>query len=324
MFGNKVMDMMFAPWPAYSLYCAGRLKVFNFLVEEGSPLEELAEKTGAAPRLLSALLDACIVMGLVQKKDHRYVNTTLGHTYLVEGEPRYLGDMMEVLAAEAGSWNGLYDVMTGKNLNGWEHGDDITPHRFTMAMNNLASMGEADALADRVDLDGRRNMVDVGCGSGIYSIMLCRKFPGLHAVLLDREEVLKTTDKMIRNHQLQDRIVTVGADIGKDSYGVNKDVVLLSDVLYQEGAACLEILRSAYRALSPGGRLIVRGYYTGGEGAQPESAFSIFFNLHQLLDDPRRKIISVSLLRNWVEQVGFNDIETSPLTERSHLLVCNK
>ena len=41
---------------------------------------------------------------------------------------------------------------------------EVTPHLFTMAMNNLGMLGEAEALADGLDLSAYRTMIDVGCG----------------------------------------------------------------------------------------------------------------------------------------------------------------
>jgi hypothetical protein len=54
------------------------------------------------------------------------------------------------------------------------------------------------------------------------------------------------------------------------------------------------------------------------------SPFGSIFNLHQLISDPKRKIISVSLLSKWIEQIGFKKVKTFPLTERSHCLIAKR
>lgn len=323
MFKNQMLDIIFSPWAANTLYCAQRLNIFNLLSGNRMTAEELAKKTGAVPRYLKALLDACTAMGLLQQKNHLYMNSHLGNVYLVEGNPLYLGDIIEVLDTDAGSWEGLYDMVTGAAKTGPAKGErQASAHRFTMAMNNLAMQGEAEALANAANLADARKMVDVGCGSGIYSAALCRHYPNLHAELLDTGEVLETTREIIKKNKLQDRIDTREADIRKDSYGEKLDVVLLSDVLYPQESVCMNILQSSYRALVPGGTLLVRGYFPDPDGSNP--VFASLFTLAQLLSDPKREIITVSLLCQWLEQVSFKVFKTFPLTERSTCLTAKK
>jgi 2-polyprenyl-3-methyl-5-hydroxy-6-metoxy-1,4-benzoquinol methylase/DNA-binding transcriptional ArsR family regulator len=327
MFGNQILDMAFGPWAADTLYCAVRLKIFTLLADKNMTAEELAEKTGTVPRLLTALLDACTGLGLLRKKGGVYMNWSLSAVHLVEGEPHYLGDIIDVMSVETPKWTGLYDALTGKEKGPGKTAEtkrEIPPHRFTMAMNNLAMLGDAKDLADVAPLSNARKMVDVGCGSGIYSIMLCRRYPNLHAELLDKKDVLETTKTIIEKNHLQQRMTTREADITKDSYGENLDAVLLSDVLYQTESVCLTILGSAYAALAPGGTLIVRGYYIESEDGGPISAFAPLFNLHQLLDDLDREMISVPLLCRWIEETGFKITKRCSLTERSYCVLAQR
>ncbi|MCP3940212.1 MAG: hypothetical protein GY710_01850, partial [Desulfobacteraceae bacterium] len=195
MFGNPMLDMIFGPWATNTLYCANRLNIFNHLAEKPVTVEELAEAENAVPRFLKAVLDACTAMGFLQLEDNRYSNSNLSNIYFVEGQPLFLGDITAVQAVEAPNWDKLYDLVTSGERKTVESKSALTlePQRFTMAMNNMAMLGEADALVNGVSLAGCKSLTDVGCGSGIYSISLCRRYPGLNARLLDRKEVLQTT-----------------------------------------------------------------------------------------------------------------------------------
>jgi predicted nicotinamide N-methyase len=46
----------------------------------------------------------------------------------------------------------------------------------------------------------------------------------------------------------------------KDSLGDNADVVLLSDVIYEDSTAQI-VLKNAWDSLAKNGMLIIRGYY---------------------------------------------------------------
>lgn len=324
MFGNQVLDTIFGPWATNTLYCANRLSIFNHLAEKSLTVEELAEAVKAVPHYLKAVLDACTAMGFLHFEDNRYTNSNLSNIYFVEEKPLFLGDITDVLAVEAANWENLYDlVKSGENRTVVSKSAlELEPQRFTMAMNNLAMLGEADALVNAVNLTDCKKLTDVGCGSGIYSISLCRRYPDLNAVLLDRKEVLETTRKLVAKNNLEYRIKTREADIVNDSYGEPSDVVLLSDVLYGSQSACMTILQSAYENLVPGGTLLIRGYYSDPGGKNP--VFGSLFNIKLLLDDSGREIISVSRLRKWLEEIGFKDDNAFPLTEKSTCITAVK
>jgi SAM-dependent methyltransferase len=319
MFGNQVLNTILAPWAARALYTASRMKVFDHLDKKPMTAKELSGRTGGVQHFLEALLDACAGMGLLEQEQGRYSNSYLARIYLVEGNPLYLGDFIDVIDSEAEGWEQLYDLVTDPGFAG--RGNlkrETSAHRFTMAMNNLAMQGEADALAGALDLSKCKNMVDAGCGSGIYSVTLCLRFPRLHATLLDRAEVLETTRKVVETVDLQDRIQFRAADITTDDFGKGLDAVLLSDVIYGREPICLAILESAHRALAPGGTLIIRGYYPDFEN--PTSPFGSLFTLAQVISDPQRPVITTSRLCQWLETFKFKNIRVAPLTVRSTLI----
>lgn len=314
---------MFAPWAVYIIFAANRLRIFSLLAEKEMSADEISSLSSNVPRYLEALLDACVAIGLLRRKNNKYMNSHISDAHLVEGRPRYLGDIIEVLSIEASHWERLYNlVVNGSTLFHDETKREVTPHLFTMAMNNLGMLGEAEALANAVDLTEYKTIVDVGCGSGIYSLTLCRHFPNLHATLLDTKEVLKTTSRLVRKSSLQNRINLQPVDITRDSFGSENDVVLLSDVLYHDSSTCIQILKSAYKALSKKGILIVRGYYADPERSQP--LFGSVFALGQLLFDADREFITVSLLQSWIESAGFINLNKFALTERSTCLIAEK
>ena len=320
MLGNPILDLVFHSWPMHALFAASRLKIFTVLASRAMTAAELSKETSAEPRIFTALLDACVGMGLVQLKDGVYSNSHLSDAYLVEGRPLYLGDMIEVQATEAADWPRLYDVIIGNAEEGAATSRaEVDPRCFTLAMNSLAMLGEAEALAAAVDLSGCRTMVDVGCGSGMYSVALCRRNPDLNSVLLDRKEVLQVAREIVKRHSLQDRINTRESDITQDAYGEGINVVLLSDILYQDRATCKAILRLAHDALVVGGRLVVRGYYSDSEGSN--TLFGALFVLKLQLGDPDREPISVPTLCEWTEEVGFRNVHAFALTERSSCLL---
>jgi len=107
----------------------------------------------------------------------------------------------------------------------------------------------------------------------------------------------------------------------KDPLGDNVDAVLLSDVMYRESDAII-ILKNAWQSLGQNGLIIVRGYYADPERSGP--LFGALFAVKLMVDDPQRKIMSISNLKYIVKEAGFEIIKTSSLTEHSFALIGKK
>ena len=169
------------------LFAALHLDVFSRVAGGPKDADALARETGIAPRRLRALLTACVSLGLLVKDGDRYANAPASREYLVRDAPRYFGDyyrfqvdrqiypMFERLErALRGERQAFYDLMASPEEAAY----------FSRAQ-HAGSLGPARVLARRVDLGGCRRLLDVGGGSGAFSITLCRRWPGLRATILD-------------------------------------------------------------------------------------------------------------------------------------------
>ena len=317
--GNPILAAVFDSWRISVITTACRLGVFSRLEGHKMSLEELARDTDCVPRLLEALLDACVSMGLLRHEEGTYFNSHLSSAYLVEDRPLYLGHILEVQARGAARWNQLLDVMrTGEVATVPNEVDEQDPI-FTLAMNDLGAHNEAEALAAAVDLSCCRTLLDVGCGSGIYAIALCRHFPQIAATLIDREQVLRTTKELVDASGLADRIHLRPGDMTVTTIPGDVDAVLLSDSLYFDPAVSMHILESVRAALNTDGTLIIRGYYHDPGGS--ESLFGAIFRLNLLLFNPERTPPTVRDISSQLTQVGFRNVRWFALTERSSCFV---
>jgi len=103
--------------------------------------------------------------------------------------------------------------------------------------------------------------------------------------------------------------------------GDNADVVLLSDVIY-EGSTAQIVLKNAWDSLAKNGVLIIRGYYADPEKSRP--LFGALFAVKQLVDDPQRKTMTISILEKNVRKIGFKIRKIAFLTEYSFVLIGEK
>jgi hypothetical protein len=103
--------------------------------------------------------------------------------------------------------------------------------RLTMALAGRARIVGA-ALAGNFPLPGAHRLLDVGGGSGLYSVALLRANPSLHAVVWDRAEVLKVARESAEHYGVLDRTEFVAGDMFADPVPDGCDVMLLSNVLH--------------------------------------------------------------------------------------------
>ncbi|HVP20427.1 MAG TPA: methyltransferase [Anaerolineaceae bacterium] len=317
-----ISDILLAPWITGVITTAIRLKVFSVISDQELTINEIASKCQAIPDRLVPLLEACVSLGILEQENHRYRNPHFSRVYFVEGARFYVGDFLKLVNDESLQWFQLPDIIRGTEKV-YENSPYIRSdyRTFIMAMNNFGSLGEAEALKDAVDLSGCKRMVDAGGGSGLYSIALCQKYPELHSTILDVKDTLAVTQEIIGNREESDRIDLREGDFLKDALGDNLDVVLLSDVIYEESTARI-VLRNAWDSLSQNGMLIIRGYYGDPEKSRP--LFGALFAFKGLVDNAQRKILTITNLVAIVQETGFRIIKSAPLTEFSYVVISRK
>ncbi|HKC17788.1 MAG TPA: methyltransferase [Steroidobacteraceae bacterium] len=161
----------------------------------------------------------------------------------------------------------------------------------------------APALAHGVPLNKGRRLLDVGGGTGIYSIALLQKNPQLRAVVWDRPEVLKVAAQMARDYGVTDRLECRAGDMFIDPFPVDCDVILLSNVLHDwDVPQCRALLERCAAALPTGGRVLIHDVFLNDEldGPLPVALYSgALFYLTE------GRAYSGAEYREWLSAVGL-------------------
>jgi hypothetical protein len=315
---KEIMELITSHQKMRVIFAAIQLRLFTHLANKSLTLTELCERCQAISHPLQILLNACHSMDLLKVKEGRYTNSQLSEKYLVEDQPGYIGDFLQLQNDESLHWNKLFQI----TYDGPTRRSEESRYRtFIKAMNNIGMLGEAEKLKEAVDLSHCKQMVDAGGGSGLYSVVLCREYSELSSTILDLKETLQITKEMISAYPEKERITLRQADIMKDSFGEEIDVVLLSDVIYDKQAGSI-VLAKAWQCLKNDGTLIIRGYYADPVDTKP--LFGALFAISQLVFDPKREVMTISDLEREVVMTGFTIIKVSPLTQLSFVLVAKK
>ncbi|MFQ5933218.1 MAG: methyltransferase [Dehalococcoidia bacterium] len=254
-----------ASWLAGVAQAAVKLEIFTKL--RGGKLcpAEVAGLLGANPQHTKEMLNSCVAVGLLEKIGDEYQNTKESATYLVKGEPKYYGEAFTYLTS-LGPLFGQLDaaMLTEETMSheqefqSEEEEADYWRH-YMLAMYQWGAAGQQDLLLENTDLTGKRKFLDVGGGSGVYTIAFCQKYPDLTAVLFDQEKALPLARSLIETQGLSRRISTVAGDYYTEPFGTDYDAVLFSGVLVQEPhEGQRRLLRKAYESMKSGGLIIVQ------------------------------------------------------------------
>ncbi len=319
---TSISDILLAPWITGVITAAIRLKIFSIISDRELTAEEIAKECETIINYQKTLLDACVSLGFLEFENDKYKNSHFSLVYFVEGQRFYVGDFLKLVNDESLQWFRLPDIIRGNEKTNKELPYIRSDYKtFITAMNCLGVLGEAEALTAIVDLAGCKRIVDVGGGSGLYSVALCQKYPNLHSTIIDVKDTLIVTQEMLADRPETRRIDLREGDFLKESLGDNVDVVLLSDVIYEESTAKI-VLRNAWESLIQKGVLIIRGYYADPAKSRP--LFGALFAVKHLVDNAERKIMTISMLEKNVRDIGFTIIEVAPLTEHSFVLIGRK
>ena len=167
----------------------------------------------------------------------------------------------------------------------------------------------APVLAERVPLDDARTLLDVGGGSGIYSIAWLRRHPALRAVVWDRPEVLKVAREMAEQYGVADRLECVPGDMFVDPVP-SADVVLLSNILHDwDEPECRTLVERCAAVLPPGGRLLIHDVLLNDDHSGPLPIALYSAALFTLTEG---RAYSAREFQGWLVEAGLTLLPITP------------
>jgi 2-polyprenyl-3-methyl-5-hydroxy-6-metoxy-1,4-benzoquinol methylase len=268
----------------------------------GADAAAIAGRVRANPRSTAMLLNALVACELVTKSGGVYRNTELSARHLA-GEGR-LASMHTVNMWKA--WSTLTEAVrdgTAVHRPGVEAHDEGWTEAFIAAMHRNAAV-RAPEVVRAVGTENVRRMLDVGGGSGAYSIAFAQANPDLEADILDLEPVTAIARRHIEAAGLADRVRTRAGDLRADSLGEGYDIVFVSAICHMlDEEENRDLLRRCFLACAPGGRVAIQDFILNADKTQPK--WGALFALNMLVATRGGNSYSGDEYVDWLSAAGF-------------------
>jgi SAM-dependent methyltransferase len=323
--GNFAMELLTA--------AVAHFGVFEKLATGPATASELRASLGLGERQFIVLTTGLKALGLIEERESQLQLTPLAGEHLAPGAPLDVSDYIR-LAADSPGVLALVEHMRKNTLAGASQDDqravfifrdgldsvmeeDALARHFTLMLAGRAK-NIAPVLAERVDLSHANCLLDIGGGTGVYSIAFLQRYPKLRAIVFDRPAVLKVTAEFARDYGLADRLHCIPGDMFTDPLPSDCDAALLSNVLHDwDIPQCRQIVQKAAAALPSGGSLLIHDVLLNDDHSGP--LYAALFSVALMVITEGRNY-SRAEYALWMHEAGLTPGQPVPTLVHSSVL----
>jgi acetylserotonin N-methyltransferase len=301
-----------------AMFTAVSLGVFDHLDRSASDAAALARSLGASTDALERLLDSCVGLGLLEKKDGLYTNSPIGRTYLTRSSPETLtGYVLYSERALYSLWGNL-EAAVCEGTNRWEQtfgGDaSIFDHFFRTQesrrdfLSGMDGMGRlsSPAVVAAFDLGRFHRMIDLGGGTGHLVLAACGRYPQLQGAVFDLAGAIATGREYVERSPYAARVELISGDFFTEPLPEG-DLFALGRILHDWSEEKVRLLlRKICARLPAGGALLIAEKLLNAEKTGPLPALMQSLNMLVCTEGRERNLSEyTSVLRH----AGFAHIE---------------
>jgi hypothetical protein len=310
---NEISAITYGFMASQALFAALEFDVFTHIATGVASLPALAKATGIAANRLVTLLTALKSLGLIAERDGHFTNAPATARYLVAGAAGDFRDYIKLVNGGFGyeSFRHLRAALRGERIfpdkgfyEGLIYDAGIGGDSFSSAQ-HTGSLGPARLMAKHVNLSSRRGLLDVGGGSGAYSLAFCSANLQLAATILDFQQTIETARHYAQKAGLAARIAHLGGNAITTDWPSGHDVVLMSYLWSAVGEDDVCVLaRRAMNALPPDGLVLVHDFMVDNTHQGPP--FAAWYLLGSIIDNSNAVCLTPAYVENVLRQAGFN------------------
>lgn len=325
---RDVWEIYLSPTWLPTLLAADELGILASIADEPGSAGELAARLELNVRPLGAVLALLASLGYLVSRGGRYHITEATRYHQLPSSPYYWGGVWASMRRTDEAWRRLRNALTtpdrageipeghgDRNVDHWANGE-IAPEAAATVARYMHSHSAAAAagLAQGNLFASASRLLDVGGCSGVFSIALAARHPGLKCTIMDLPSVCEVTRAYIKERGLGDRVDAHAADMFRDPWPAGYDAVFMANVFHDwRPETCLGLARRALGALPSGGTINLHEILLNDDGSGPRTAaaFAVLMAM-----GTQGQQFTFTQLHGLLTEAGFTGIEchaTSPV-----------
>lgn len=291
------------------LLTASELDLFTKLKRNPRSVGELARDEDWDARGLRILMDALSAEGLLEKsEDGVYRVAEPAATALVRGEEESILPMVLHRAHMWRTWSNLTEIVrTGRNPSNIMVSRTEDELRSFIGAMHVVGKKLAKIIAASMDLAPYNRLLDLGGGSGTYTMAFLERAPHMTATLFDVPEVVELARQRLSQEGYSGRVDLVAGDYSRDELPGGHDLALLSAIIHSNGPEENRRLYSrVHRCLEPGGVILIRDFIMDHSRTKPPDG--ALFAVNMLAATQNGDTYTYEEVRKDLETSGFKDV----------------
>lgn len=317
---EQLSSIAFSFIASKALFAGLHIELFTVLADGSKTVEELSEATSVPVNRIGMLTTALVSIGLLTYEDDtRLKNSPAADSFLSRQSKYDFGDYLRYQIDQQ-----MYPFLLQLNavMKGQLPDEAIASYSHWMADEEQASvysesqhagsLGPGRTLARTVDLAGAECLLDVGGGTGAMTISLCNAYEQLQSTIIDFPNVAEIGWRFVSEAGLVDRVRYIPGNAIEVQWPGQQDAILMSYLMSGvPGGAVERLLRNAFTALAPGGKLMVHDFMVEEDRRGP--ALAALWQLQHMSFTPDARSLSIGWLTRMGSEIGFNVDQTCNL-----------
>lgn len=296
-----------------SLFSAIDLELFTAISKGDNTAPLFAKQAAISEINAERLMAMCAASGLIEWHQDHYENAADVQRFLVKGEKSYAADWINFTRNSWENWGNLTDKLKNNQaptiIGDYDKMTVKAARRYHEATSSVG-FGSGRRFIRQVDLSKRKKIMDLGGGSGAYSIVAAQNYPKLSAVVFDLPPVVEVTKEFISRHEVKDQVTTQGGDFTRDDFPENCDVAIMASNLPQYSREIISsIVAKTHDALLPGGEMHLIGEMLDDDRKGPLDA--AIWGLYEVMSNSTGIAHTRSDCVSCFEKAGFEQVEVN-------------
>ena len=308
-------DTWLSMYKVPSLTVALELEIFESLDAQPDTAEGLADRRGFNVRGVRALLPMLLQLGFLHLHSGRYEINETARNYLLKSSPYYWGGLYRRVARTLVTHKMLLETINNQReqaaktraADGWESGHvDMAMAREVTGFMHSHSIAAAIGMTRTYDFSATRRVLDIGGGSGCFSIALALHREDIRCSVMELPTVCELAREYINEAGVGARVDTIVVDMFRQAWPQGYDTHFFSNIFHDWSAeTCLELARASFAALPAGGRILLHEMLLDDGGLTPSIA--VTFSLLMVMANKGQQF-TFEQLRAILVSAGFHNI----------------